>query len=51
MERNHCYNCKLRKVGCHSTCDIYKSYLKKLDVIKHNKQKEHVFKHRKKVEL
>lgn len=49
MSNNYCYNCKKRTVGCHGTCEIYKKYIERLDVIKLSKQKESVFKHRKKV--
>lgn len=27
MKENSCYDCKDRKVGCHGTCDKYKSWL------------------------
>ncbi len=38
MSDGCCMGCTDRKVGCHSSCDVYAQYLKKLEVIK-KKQK------------
>ena len=33
-----CYNCSNRKIGCHTTCEIYLEYKQRLAKIKENKE-------------
>lgn len=41
MLHNHCYHCKDRVVGCHSTCEKYKKFKEELEVVRAEKEKEH----------
>ncbi len=38
--KNPCYNCQKRVVGCHSTCDDYKSFREEKDKLKQKIKKE-----------
>lgn len=42
FSKNCCYQCEDREPNCHSSCDRYAEYLKKIEKIKKKKQKEHV---------
>lgn len=33
-----CYNCSNRKIGCHSTCEVYFEYKQRLAKIKEKKE-------------
>lgn len=40
---NNCKSCEYREINCHSKCDRYKEYKKKLKKIKENRNKGNVF--------
>lgn len=33
-----CYNCEERHLNCYDTCEYYKKFKKRLDVIKNNRK-------------
>lgn len=37
-----CYNCKKRSLGCHGTCEEYKTYSLKRNNINDKRHEEHV---------
>ena len=39
MKNTYCLNCEQRHVGCHSNCEKYKEFRKKLDDINANRLK------------
>lgn len=41
---NGCKDCKNRKVGCHSECEVYKSFVEENRILKENKEKEKEYK-------
>ena len=38
--KNPCYNCQKRAVGCHSSCDDYKSFREEKDKLKQKIKEE-----------
>ena len=39
MEKNPCYKCKDRNVGCHSNCEKYQKWKKKSNKARDNRKK------------
>lgn len=40
--KNKCYECKKRKIGCHSDCDEYKQYKKVQELVNKKKIAENI---------
>lgn len=40
MNKQGCYNCQERYVGCHITCSKYKHYRKQLEELKEKKEND-----------
>lgn len=42
MSNKCCYECKRRKVGCHSDCEDYKKFCDEMKEISNNRKKESI---------